>query len=268
MRILTMEDWPYAVRYLMTAAQNASNANGHAMTSPAHLSAVLYEMPPVRAIVGERISAKAIEASVLVEQRGGAKKALFTKYLEELLTGPAPRSTQSFLERYATGHPTAAKNGLVFAAFAEAIAAVLDTPRLESVIREPASKELFEECPVLAVAFVLASKNGHAFFGHRHVLLAAIHSFDKALRAKGKPALEDELARITELVDRTTPKRAPTDMSLYATPRLFGILAQALTDGGDAFGPKLTERCANGDDALAPLMEALRAAVTRLREGS
>jgi hypothetical protein len=250
-------DWPFAVRNVVTFAQQLADARGHAETSPAHVCHVLYAMKPVRAIVGAELTASAVETRLLVERKATVTKALLTSHLERLLFGPTSRTTVAFLEGFSTG---AERVGRVFAEHAAPIAAALDHAGLEATLKTPDPNSALHAYVILG--FIQARKAKHAELTARHIVLASLVAVDEALREKGLDGLEADVARLVELIERTVGKSESPRLS----PNVFGTIAGILSQWGqDAPRAQVMEAFVEGDEAIAFAAEAERVAREHLK---
>ncbi len=147
MQMNTLEGWPYAVRCVISCAQGLADARGHAETTAAHVSDVLYAMKPVRRLVAAALTPAVVESALLVEKKASVTRALVSPPLASVLFGPSPRTTADLLRTFATGHAIAKRIGPTFAEHAEAIATILDHPGIAPLVNDPTSTGSRAESP-------------------------------------------------------------------------------------------------------------------------
>ncbi|HVH44219.1 MAG TPA: hypothetical protein VM925_17830, partial [Labilithrix sp.] len=191
MKILTLEDWPWAARNLAVQAQLDANACSHAMTTGAHVARVLLAMQPVRRIVASDAAEcaaidTAIERATLLVPKSSAKVATFSTLLEKLLSGDGARSTVNFLRTAMLGLPALSAVEAKLAAHAEAIASLLDAPDLAMVLTNPMSESAQRRVPPLALGQILASERGHRDLTTRHLVAAMLKTYDRVLVKAGQ----------------------------------------------------------------------------------
>lgn len=263
--ILRTDALPFAVRYLISRAQELSDAHTHEVTSPAHVNAVLFQMKPVRDAVGAQISESSIETALMIEKKNAGRTGGLTNGLVDALRRE-DGGTLGFLRRYALGHPVASKPGLVIAAHAEAIAAALEAPVWVQLMTEPQSEEASRVAAFFTLGCGTAFRRKHAEVGRRHVVLAALETAQRVLR---QHELEDTvaapIAELEEVIARSAPKLAPSGGGVIS-PKRAGILAAAVAQGTEALRSSLADACAEGDSAANRAMESYHAALLQLAE--
>jgi hypothetical protein len=262
--LFRLDSFSFPVQWLVLAAQDLANVRGHEVTSAAHVNHVLFQMKPVRDAIGTQVTESAIDTALMVEKKSSGRMAQLTQGIAMALGDD--KSTVGFLRRYALGHPVAAKPGLVFAAHADAIAAALDAPLWTQLVTKPVDHA--DVCPILAGAVMQTAERRHGEITTRHVLLALLKGMQEMLTEKAITDVTLPVAEIEALVERSARKsdtKGPPP-TILMSPKLAGVLASLIIEGGDALKLKLHLACAQGDDAVAPAMEKLRAAQARLRE--
>ncbi|CAN5924892.1 hypothetical protein BH11MYX4_BH11MYX4_61700 [soil metagenome] len=251
MQMNTLDGWPHAARCIITCAQRLADARGHAETTAAHVSDVLYRMKPVRRLVAATLTPAVVESALLVERKASVTRAHISPPLAAVLFGPSTRTTAELLRTFASGHAVAKRIGPTFAEHAQAIATLLDHPGIEPLVRDATSTGSRAGVPELTVALSRAQKGKHAEVTTRHVVLGALVVFDGHLKVRELPGLETAISRLTELIERTTSRSE----GLVIEARLFGALAGLLADG--TLETDLTMACLEDDDAVAFAAEAL-----------
>lgn len=247
----TLDDWPYAVRCMITCAQRLADARGHAETTAAHVSHVLYAMKPVRRLVADTLTPAVVESALLVEKKASITRALVSTPLAGVLFGPSTRTTAELLRTFATGHAIAKRIGPTFTEHAQAIAPLLDHPGIEPLLKDSTSTGSRAGVPELSIALSRAQKGKHAEVTTRHVVLGALVVIDTHLKRRELPGLETAIIQLTELIDRTTSRSE----AFVVAPRLFGALADVLADG--TLETHLTMACLEDDEAVAFATAAL-----------
>ncbi len=267
MQLVTFPDWPYPVRFLLTLAQQLANARGHATVSPAHFNAVLFQMKPVADLLGPAATESKIEAALLVEPRASMKKAVLFPGVHAVLRGDGEKTTARFLRTYAAAHAIAAPLGLEIAAHADAIASLLELPLFCSLMSDARGSETARICPAYVNGLIGAANRGHAQVTCRHVVLVALCTMQKVLRKRELTPIDEEvIAKLEELVARSTPKRAEGEKNVGVAPKLAGVMLALAKEGEGAFRAKMFKTCADGDDALDDAIRAMHDANARARE--
>lgn len=251
MQMNTLEGWPYAVGCMIRSAQRLADARGHAETTAAHVSDVLYAMKPVRRLVAATLTPAVVESALLVEKKASVTRAVLSTSLAGVLLGPSTRTTAELLRTFATGHAIAKRIGPTFTEHAQAIATLLDHPDIEPLVMDASPTGARAGVPELTVALSRAQKGKHAEVTTRHVVLGALVVFDTHLKRRKQPGLDTTILQLTELIDRTTSRSE----AFVVAPRLFGALAGLLADG--TLKTHLTMACLEDDDAVAFAAAAL-----------
>jgi hypothetical protein len=262
--VLRLDSFSYAIQWLVLAAQDLANVRGHELTSPAHVNYVLFQMKPVRDAIGTQITESAIDTALMVEKKSAGRMAQLTQGIATALGDD--KSTAGFLRRYALGHPVAAKPGLVIAAHAEKIAAALDAPQWAQLMSKPIDHT--DACPIFAGAVQLAAERRHREVTTRHVILGMLIGTKSLLEKKGITDVPLPIAEMDALLERGVHKadsKGPP-ATVRVSPKVAGVLAALVAEGGDALKLKLHVLCAEGDAAVAPALEATRFAHARYRE--
>jgi hypothetical protein len=258
-------DWPYAVRIIMTSAQELATVRGHKETTAAHVSYVLHSMKAVRAIVATALGATTVEAALLVEPKATVVNATLSPALVRLLLESPPasgRTTAAFVEGFSTGHASAQRVGRVFSQHAAAVAAALDHPDLERIFKGLSSDWVKQTTPHVVKAVVRAQKGKHLHVSTRHVVLADLVMMDAALKRHGLAGLEQEITEVTELIDRTVGRDASRGGKVVISAGLFGAVAFALSN--DTLQTELLAICFENDEALASVRKVVVDARERL----
>jgi hypothetical protein len=263
-QILNLDSFSHAVRWLVVSAQDLANVRGHEGTSAAHVNHVLFQMKPVRDAIGSQVTESAIETALMVEKKSSGRMAQLTQGIFTALGDD--KSTVGFLRRYALGHPVAAKPGLVIAAHAESIAAALDAPMWTQMMTQPIDHQ--QLCPTFALAVARAAERRHKEVTGRHVVLGMLETMRRLLDEKSLTDVSLPITELEDLIERSVRKadtKGPPPRVLVA-PKLAGLIAALIGEGGDALKMKLHLACAQGDEQLAPTMDALRVAQERYRQ--
>lgn len=278
MEIRTLDEWPFAVRCLITYGQTLANEKVHAETSGAHVLSGLMMMPCVRkrldTAMADEID-KACSKAVLVSRRGGATTAILAQPLMLVLFGtPAapstvPRTTAGFLSAFLQGAMFLDKAAAALKAKADEIATVLDDPRIELLLTKTESAEAKALCSSTWVGLAAATEMQHQHFTARHVAYGALVIFDRRLADAGKPPMPEPLEKMKSLLERSVTKRGPKSNQLILHPRLFGAIAHALAvvaDEPDHLEGAIVGSCIVGDPEIAFVMEALTASTAELKK--
>lgn len=185
---------------------------------------------------------------------------MLTVALERLLTNEASdRSTVTLVRGAITGIKTMVDAETQLQAQAEAIAKLLDVPRLQAVL-SAAADDVATKGPFVAGALIIASEAGHDTITTRHVIASVIRGVTAALAKRGLPGVA-ESERIDALFG-AIPRRDGTTL-VYA-PRLIGALAAAIAENDERLVLVLTRECFDGDPAVASVLAALEEAKARL----
>jgi len=271
MEIRTLDEWPFAVRCLITYGQTLANEKVHAETSGAHILSGLMMMPCVRKRLDDATNDeidKACAKAVLVSRRGGATTAILAQPVALVLFGSnvapstVPRTTAGFLSTFLQGAMFLDKAATLLKAKAEEIAAVLDDPRVELLLTQAESAEAKQICRSMAVGLAVATELQHQYFTARHVAHGALMIVDRQLANAGKPQMPEPLEKMRSLLERSAAKRGPKSNQLILHPRLFGAIAHALSraaDSPDNLEGLVVGTCLVGDAELDFVMQALKA---------
>lgn len=265
MRMIELSTWAFGARTIMDLAQTAANGLGHEHTSGAHMAHVLLQMQPVRRLIDPALLGRVdggVERALMVTPKSAGKKAQLTVALYRVLSSDAGDKTTVTLVRSAiTGIKTMLEAETQLQAQAEAIAKLLDAPRLEAVISSP-SDDLATKGPFLLAALRIASQAGHDVITTRHVIAAVVRIMDRALTKRGLPGFGD-----TERLDTllAAVRRRDGAIMIYA-PRLVGALAAAIAANDEKLYVNLAFECFDGDPALDEVRTSLAAAQGRIAE--
>lgn len=265
MRIITLEDWPWAARTLVVLAQARANTMAHAVTTGAHIAWILLQMQPVLRVLGEEKAAKctkSVDIALMTMPKGGAKASEFSKVVLGVLEGGGERTTLNILRSAMMGVPGMKGADLELAAHGEEICALLDNPDVEAVLKAPVAEATQKTMPFLALGFSLATQLQHRDFTTRHVVAANARAIDKML-------VKHELASIAETADQLEaladgPRRAGN--TLTYTPRIIGAVAAAFRS--ELPRAALVAECLAGDASVAFASPILDDARARLRQAA
>ncbi len=263
MQVLTLDQWPYAVRYLLASAQDLADARGNEVMSPAHVNAVLFAMRPSREAVGAKVTENAIDVALMVEKKSAGRTASFTKGLLDAVTTAPSATTVEFLRRYATNHPTAAKVGLVFAAHAETIAPFLEAPDWTELMQ--AAKPDDPRGGFLGLGVLNAVRLKHREVQTRHVVLAAMAATSRVLEKRQLETLEGPILALEEIIARGVRVNDGDPRKLRMAPKLAGIMASLIARGEGQLRSHLHLECLKDDPALESTATAFGDALARLR---
>lgn len=277
MQIRTLDEWPFAVRCLITYGQLMANEKVHAETTGAHVLTGLMMMPSVRkafdAATNEEID-KACAKAVLVSRRGGATTAILSQPIALLLFGTpqapstVPRTTAAFLSGFLQGSMFLEKAAAALKSKADAIAKPLDDPRVELLLTKTESPEATALSGAMATGLGAASQMQHQFVTARHVAYGGLVMFDRTLAQLEKPRITEHVERMKALLERSSPKRGPKSNQLNLHPRLIGALALALSmteDADKGIDGKLLAACIVGDAEIDFALEAISSSKEHLR---
>ena len=265
MRLLDLSTWAFGARTIIELAQGAANRLGHEHTSGAHLAHVLLQMQPVRRLIDPALIAKVdagVERALMVTPKSAGKKALLTLALERVLTNESSDKTTVTLVRSAiSGIKTMLDAETQLQAQAEAIATLLDAPRLMAVMSSP-SDDLATKGPFVSSALTIASQAGHDAITTRHVIAAVVMVMNSMFAKRGLAGFGDTDRLDTLLA--AVPRRDGT--VLMYTPRLVGALAAAIAANDEKLYVHLTFECFDGDPALDEMRAMFVQAQQRIAE--
>lgn len=276
MEIRTLDDWPFAVRCLITYGQLVANEKVHAETTGAHVLSGLMLMPSVRkaleAATNDEID-KACSKAMLVSRRGGATTAILSQPIALLLFGTAqapstvPRTTASFLSGFLQGSMFLEKAASALKAKADVIAKGLDDPRIELLLTKTESPEATALSGAMVTGLGAATQMQHQYFTARHVAYGGLLMFDRTLEQLGKPRITEQVERMKALLERSNPKRGPKSNQLNLHPRLIGAVALGLliAEGETNLDGKLLAACIVGDPEIDFAMQAISASKEHLK---
>lgn len=277
MQIRTLDDWPFAVRALITYGQTLANEKVHAETTGAHVLAGLMTMPCVRKrfepAANEEID-KACSKAVMVSRRGGATAAILSQPIALMLFGSTtapstvPRTTEAFLSGFLQGSMFLDKAAAALRANAAEIAKLLDDARIELLVTKAESPEAKALCSSTWVGLAAATEMQHQYLTARHVAYGALVILDKTLANAGKPQMPEPLEKMKALLERSVSKRGPKSDQLIIHPRLIGAVAQALAltaDKPESLEGAIVGSCIVGDPEIDFVMQAISASREHLK---
>jgi hypothetical protein len=276
MEIRTLDDWPFAVRCLITYGQLVANEKVHAETTGAHVLSGLMLMPSVRKVfesaTNDEID-KACSKAMLVSRRGGATTAILSQPIALLLFGTTqapstvPRTTASFLSGFLQGSMFLEKAAAALKAKADVIAKALDDPRIELLLTKTESPEATKLSGAMVTGLVTATQMQHQYFTARHVAYGGLIMFDRLLEKLGKPRPTEQVERMKALLERSNTKRGPKSNQLNLHPRLIGAVALGLhiAETESNFDGMLLAACIVGDPEIDFVMQAISAAKEHLK---
>lgn len=248
-RLIDLSGWAFGARTIVELAQGASNRLAHEHTSGAHMAHVLLQMQPVRRLIDPALLIEVdagVDRALMITPKSAGKKALLTLALERVLTNDAGDKTTVTLVRSAiTGIKTMVDAEAQLQAQAEAIATLLDAPRLMSVMSSP-SNDIATKGPFVSSALIIASQAGHDALTTRHVIAAVVKTMKGMFAKRGLAGFGD-----TERLDTllaAIPRR--DGKVLMYTPRLVGAIAAAIAAIDEKLGLQLSIECFDGDSAL------------------
>lgn len=277
MEIRALDEWPFAVRCLITYGQTFANEKVHAETTGAHVLGGLMMMPSVRKMfdtaTNDEID-KACAKAILVSRRGGATTAILSQPIALMLFGApkvpstVPRTTAAFLSGFLQGSMFLEKAAASIKAKAEEIAKQLDDPRIELLLTKTTTPEAQALSGALVGALDTASAMQHQYLTARHVAYGGLELFDRTLAAGGKPRITESVDRMKELLERSSTKRGPKSNQLILHPRLIGAVALALVISGEnpqSIEGKLLAACIVGDPEIDFVLKAISSATEQLK---
>jgi len=219
------------------------------------LASVLLEMPSVREILGDEAALArldtAVERALLRVPKSFGKSAGFDGHLGRALTGEALDTAE--LIRVATaGIADFAEAHTALAEQAHAIAALLDAPRVSELLKAttsmaPEDVAARKGCPHLYLGLGEAARRKHRKLTTRHVIVAAVRSFEKILIKRGLP-WNGDTAHLDLLLERE-PLRS--DGAIEFAPRLVGALAGAVARPEPSLDFAFLGKCFARDAAAA-----------------
>jgi hypothetical protein len=148
---------------------------------------------------------------------------------------------------------------------AEAIAQLLDPPRLTALLNDPGGESTLKACPSLSVAHAIASERGHRTITTRHAIAATALAFHRTLVGLGKPGIEEVVSRAMDLLDPIAARRDREETKVAYAPRLIGALARAVATGRESLHAPFVLACYAGDEAVASLRAPIDAATVEAK---
>ena len=266
MKLLDLGTWPFSSRLLLELGQLEAMSAGHGQTTLAHLVGALLQMLPVRQVLvasAADVEAAVARALMLVPKSSG-KMPILSPDLQRLSVAEAHPTVGVFLRAAATA-PLLKQAGQPLLQHADSIAGVLDAPRLQAVLTNLAAPDVVQLLPHLVVGFARAATRKHACVTTRHVVFASLEMLDKSLQKKGLVGIGEAVAKMADLLDRTSKRRAEADKTVYYQARLVGAIAFALATPVEGAGARLLAGCLAGDDGIAFAVEARTEALARLK---
>lgn len=277
MEIRTLDEWPFAVRCLITYGQTLANEKVHAETSGAHILSGLMLMPPVRkmfdAATNDEID-KACAKAVLVSRRGGATTAILSQPVALMLFGTptapstVPRTTAAFVSGFLQGSMFLEKAATALKSKADEIAKSLDDPRIELLLTKTQTPEARALSGSVEEGLAAATQMQHQYLTARHVAYGGLVIFDRTLSHAGKPGITEDVDRMKALLERSGTKRGPKSNQLILHPRLIGAVALGLAiSGADSASieGKLLAACIVGDAEIDFVLQAISNASASLK---